>query len=106
MTNDEVLTRLQTIYQPETVQAGLPGVWCNRPRLPTSDSVDPALHAADLQAAADQAGQPRSAVCRPLDQFTQTKPLWPGAGRARAAADETEPTVDEIVAAHAAGRCG
>jgi hypothetical protein len=92
--NDEVLMRLATIYQPETVQAVFPGA---RPRLPVSDPSIPRCTLPIYKARPTRPESPDPKL-RPLDQFTMTPdmpvldapPLPP----------ETEPTPDEI-AAHA-----
>ena len=94
MTNDEVLTRLQTIYQPETVQAVYPG---NRPRLPTSDSTIPRCTLPIYKPRPTKPDSPDPKL-RPLDQFTQTADM--PVLDAPELVPETEPTVDEI-AAHA-----
>jgi hypothetical protein len=94
MTNDEVLTRLQTIYQPETVQAVYPG---NRPRLPLSDGTIPRCTLPIYKPRPTKPDSPDPKL-RPLDQFTQTADM--PVLDAPELPPETEPTVDEI-AAHA-----
>jgi hypothetical protein len=93
MTNDEVLTRLQTIYQPETVQAVYPG---NRPRLPLSDASIPRCTLPIYKPRPTRPDSPDPKL-RPLDQFTQTADTVLDAPELP---PETEPTLDEI-AAHA-----
>ena len=92
--NDEVLTRLQTIYQPETVQEVYPG---NRPRLPTSDASIPRCTLPIYKPRPTKPDSPDPKL-RPLDQFTQTADM--PVLDAPELPPETEPTVDEI-AAHA-----
>jgi hypothetical protein len=92
-TNDEVLTRLQTTYQPETVQAVFPGA---RPRLPLSD---PSIPRCTLPIYKPRPTKPDSPDprLRPLGQFAFTDgPVL----EAPPLPDESEPTADEI-AAHA-----
>jgi hypothetical protein len=92
--NDEVLMRLATIYQPETVQAVFPGA---RPRLPLSD---PSIPRCTLPIYKPRPTRPESPDprLRPLDQFTIT-PDMPTLDAPPLPA-ESEPTPDEI-AAHA-----
>jgi len=91
--NDEVLTRLQTIYQPEAVQAVFPGA---RPRLPVSDTSIPRCTLPVYKPRPVRPDSPDPKL-RPLDQFTAgdrevlDAPALPA---------EDEPTADEI-AAHA-----
>jgi hypothetical protein len=92
MTNDEVLTRLQTIYQPETVQAVYPG---NRPRLPLSDGTIPRCTLPIYKPRPTKPDSPDPKL-RPLDQFTQTADM--PVLDAPELPPETEPTADEIAA--------
>jgi hypothetical protein len=93
--NDEVLQRLQTIYQPETVQAVYPG---NRPRLPVSDASVPRCTLPIYKPRPTRPDSPDPKL-RPLGEFTyldSQAPVLDAPDLPR----ETEPTVDEI-AAHA-----
>jgi hypothetical protein len=93
--NDEVLQRLQTIYQPETVQAVYPG---NRPRLPVSDASVPRCTLPIYKPRPTRPDSPDPKL-RPLSEFTyldSQAPVLDAPDLPR----ETEPTVDEI-AAHA-----
>jgi hypothetical protein len=92
--NDEVLMRLATIYQPETVQAVFPGA---RPRLPLSDPSIPRCTRPIYKPRPTRPDSPDPRL-RPLDQFTMT-PDMPVLD-APPLPLETEPTPDEI-AAHA-----
>lgn len=90
-TNDEVLARLRSIYDPEVLTAVFPGA---RPRLPPSD---PTIPVCTLPVYKPRPVRPDSPdpKLRPLDQFTMT-----GTVEAPPLPDETEPTLDEI-ASHA-----
>jgi hypothetical protein len=92
--NDEVLQRLVTIYQPETVQAVFPGA---RPRLPLSDPSIPRCTLPVFKAKPTKPENPDPRL-RPLDQFTITEDM--PVLDAPDPVPETEPTADEI-AAHA-----
>ena len=92
MTNDEVLQRLQTLYQPETVQAVYPG---NRPRLPVSDSTIPRCTLPIYKPRPTRPDSPDPKL-RPLDQFTQTADM--PVLDAPELPPESEPTPEEIAA--------
>jgi hypothetical protein len=92
-TNDEVLLRLQTIYDPDVIKEVFPGA---RPRLPLSDPSIPKCTLPVYRPSSPRPANPDPTL-RPLDQFTvgdrpvlEAPPLPP----------EDDPTPDEI-AAHA-----
>jgi hypothetical protein len=92
--NDEVLTRLQTIYAPETLQAVFPGA---RPRLPLSDPSIPRCSLPVYKPRVTRPANPDPKL-RPLDQFTVTSEM--PVLDAPPLPVESDPTPDEI-AAHA-----
>src|SRR5262245_19661040 len=91
-TNDEVLARINQIYDPEIVQKVFPGA---RPRLPPSDASIPLCTRPVYKPRPVGPDSPDPKL-KPLDQFTvpADAPLSPPVE------PETEPTPDEI-AAHA-----
>ncbi len=92
--NDEVLTRLQTLYQPETIRDVFPG---NRPRLPVGDASNPRCTLPIYKPQPTRPASPDPKL-RPLNQFTQTADM--PVLEAPALPPESEPTPEEI-AAHA-----
>jgi len=92
--NDEVLTRLQTLYQPETIRDVFPG---NRPRLPVGDASIPRCTLPIYKPQLTRPASPDPKL-RPLNQFTQTADM--PVLEAPALPPESEPTPEEI-AAHA-----
>jgi hypothetical protein len=93
-TNDEVLTRLQTLYQPETIKDVFPG---NRPRLPVGDASIPRCTLPIYVPKPTRPASPDPKL-RPLSQFTQTADM--PVLEAPELPPESEPTPEEI-AAHA-----
>ena len=93
-TNEEVLLRLQTIYQPEVLKEVFPGA---RPRLPLGDPSIPRCKLPVYKPRSPRPANPDPKL-RPLDQFTVTAdtPL----AEAPELPLEDDPTPDEI-AAHA-----
>jgi hypothetical protein len=92
--NDEVLLRLQSIYQPEVIQAVFPGA---RPQLPRSDASIPRCTNPVYKPRPSRPDSPDPRL-KSLDQFTVT-PDMPVLD-APPLPDEPDPTPDEI-AAHA-----
>jgi hypothetical protein len=92
-TNEEVLQRLQTLYEPDVIKEVFPGA---RPRLPLSD---PSIPKCTLPVYKPRSPRPANPdpTLRPLDQFTVSdRPVV----EAPPLAEEDDPTPDEI-AAHA-----
>lgn len=90
-TNEEVLQRLQTIYEPEVIREVFPGA---RPRLPLSDPSIPRCTLPIYKPRSPKPANPDPKL-RPLDQFTQNPE---NAIEAPPLPDEDEPTPDEIAA--------
>jgi hypothetical protein len=92
--NDEVLARIQAIYDPDIIKEVFPGA---RPRLPLSDPSIPKCTQPVYKPRPTRPDSPDPRL-RPLDQFTMTSdtPVL----EAPPLPAETEPTPDEI-AAHA-----
>lgn len=91
-TNDEVLGRLRSIYQPEVIQAMFPGA---RPRLPTGDATIPNCTLPVYRPRSPRPDNPDPKL-RPLDQFTVTSDMV----EPPPLPEEDDPTPDEL-AAHA-----
>lgn len=94
-TNDEVLQRLATIYQPEVIKEVYPGT---RPRLPLSDPSVPRCTLPVYKPRLTTQPDSPDPKLRPLDQFTVTADM--PVLDAPPLPKETEPTPDEL-AAHA-----
>jgi len=89
-TNDEVLQRIQTLYDAEIIKQVFPGT---RPRLPTSDASVPLCTMPVYKPRTVRPANPDPRL-RPLDQFTMSD----DAVEAPPLPAEDDPTPDEIVA--------
>lgn len=91
-TQEEVLTRLQTIYQPETIKEVFPGA---RPRLPLGDASIPLCSMPVYKPRVVRPDSPDPKL-KPLDQFTVTADT--PTVEAPPLPEESEPTLDELAA--------